>query len=157
VTLFIASLYQWLVLAHVLAAMVWLGALVILGAFAVRILRSGEAEDAGRFVGALRVIGPLALAPAPLTLVAAGLAMVGDNDAWDFGQAWVQLGLGLFLAAFVVGAAHQSRTAIAAERAAARGDHAATAAQLRRWAWGMALIVALIVIATWDMVFKPGL
>ena len=41
VTLFLASLYNWLVLAHVLAAMVWLGALVILAAFAVRILRSG--------------------------------------------------------------------------------------------------------------------
>jgi uncharacterized membrane protein len=157
VTLYIASLYEWLVLAHVLAAMVWLGALVVLGAFAVRILRSGEAEEAGRFVAALRVIGPLALAPAPITLLAAGLAMVGDSDAWDFGQGWVQLGLGLFVAAFLVGAAHQSRTAIAAERAAARGDHAAAAAQLRRWAWGMALIVALIVLATWDMVFKPGL
>jgi hypothetical protein len=48
------------VFAHVLAAMVWLGALVVLGAFAVRIL----------------------------------LAMVGDSDAWDSGQGWLQLGLG---------------------------------------------------------------
>ncbi len=157
VTLFLASIYNWLVLAHVLAAMVWLGALVILAAFAVRILRSGEPEEAGRFVGSLRVIGPLALAPAPLTLLAAGLAMVGDSDAWDFRQGWVQLGIALFAAAFVVGAAHQSRTAIAAERFAASGDHAAALAQLRRWAWGTALILALIVLATWDMVFKPGL
>jgi uncharacterized membrane protein len=157
VTLFLGSLYDWLVLAHVLAAMVWLGALVILAAFAVRILRSGEPEEAGRFVGSLRVIGPLALAPAPLTLLAAGLAMVGDSDAWDFGQGWIQLGLGLFAAAFLFGAAHQSRAAIAAERLAARGDHTAAAAQLRRWAWGTALILVLIVLATWDMVFKPGL
>jgi uncharacterized membrane protein len=146
-----------LVLAHVLAAMVWLGALVILAAFALRILRGAEPEEAGRFVGSLRVIGPLALAPAPLTLLAAGLAMVGDSDAWDFGQGWVQLGLGLFAAAFLVGAAHQSLTAIAAERAATRGDHAAAIAQLRRWAWGTALLIVLIVLATWDMVFKPGL
>jgi uncharacterized membrane protein len=145
-----------LVLAHVLAAMVWLGALVILAAFSVRILRAGEPEEAGRFVGSLRVIGPLALAPAPLTLLAAGLAMVGDSDAWAFGQGWLQLGLGLFAAAFLVGAAHQSRTAIAAERAAARGDHAAALAQLRRWAWGTGLLILLIVLATWDMVFKPG-
>ena len=150
-----ASFYNWLVLAHVLAAMVWLGALVILGAFAVRILRGGEAEEAGRFIGSLRVIGPVALAPAPITLLAAGLALVGDSDAWDFGQGWVQLGLGLFAAAFLVGAAHQSRTALAAERAAARGDHAAAAAQLRRWAWGTAVMLVLIVLATWDMVFKP--
>ena len=70
-------------------------------------------------------IASLALAPAPLTLLAVGLAMVGDSDAWDFGQGWVQLGIGLFAAAFLVGAAHQSRTA--------SGDHAAAAAQLRRW------------------------
>jgi uncharacterized membrane protein len=157
VTTSLAALYDWLVLAHVLAAMAWFGSLVVLAAFAVRILRGGEAEETGRFIGALRVIGPLALAPAPITLLAAGLAMVGDSDTWDFGQGWVQLGLGLFAAAFLVGAAHQSRTAIGAERAAARGDHTAAAAQLRRWAWGTALILALLVLATWDMVFKPGL
>jgi uncharacterized membrane protein len=153
----LASLYQWLVFAHVLAAMVWVGALVVLGAFAVRILRGGEPSETGRFVGSLRVIGPIALAPAPVVLIAAGLAMVGDSNAWDFGQGWLQLALALFVLAFLVGAAHQSRAAIAAERLAAAGEHAAAAAQLRRWAWGMALIVALLVIATWDMVFKPGL
>ena len=152
-----ADLYTWLVLAHVLAAMVWLGSLVALGAIATLILRGGEPAEAGRFIGALRVIGPLALAPAPIVLLAAALALVGDSDAWDFGQGWVQLGLGLFAAAFLVGAAHQSRTALAAERAAARGEHDAAAAQLRRWAWGTALILALLVLATWDMVFKPGL
>jgi uncharacterized membrane protein len=155
VTTSLASLYDWLVLVHVLAAMVWLGSLVILAAFALRILRGGEPEETGRFLGALRVIGPLALAPAPITLVAAGLAAVGDSDAWDFGQRWVQLGIVLFAAAFVVGAAHQSRAAIGAERAAKRGDHAEAAAQLRRWAWGTAVMVALLVLATWDMVFKP--
>ena len=137
--------------------MAWFGSLVVLAAFAVRILRGSEPEETGRFIGALRVIGPLALAPAPITLIAAGLALVGDSDAWDFGQGWVQLGLGLFAAAFLVGAAHQSRTAIGAERAAERGDHTAAAAELRRWAWGTALILALLVLATWDMVFKPGL
>jgi hypothetical protein len=28
---------------------------------------------------------------------------------------------------------------------------------LRRWAWGMGVIVALLVVATWVMVAKPGL
>jgi uncharacterized membrane protein len=157
VTTPLADIYDWLVLAHVLAAMAWFGSLVVLAAFAALILRGGEPAEAGRFIGKLRVIGPLALAPAPIVLLAAGLGLVGDSDAWDFGQGWVQLGLGLFAAAFLVGAAHQSRTALAAERAAARGDHDAAAAQLRRWAWGTALMLALIVVATWDMVFKPGL
>jgi uncharacterized membrane protein len=155
VILVLAALYDWLVLAHVLAAMVWLGALVILGAFAVEILRAGDEQGVGRFLGSLRRIGPLALAPAPLTLIAAGLAMVADR--WDFGQTWIVIALAVFAAAFLIGAAHQSRAAILAERAARRGDHAEAARLLRRWAWGMAAIVALLVIATWDMVFKPGL
>ena len=58
-------------------------------------------------------------------------SLYNDSVAWDFGQGWVQLGIALFAAAFLVGAAHQSRTAIAAERFAASGDHAAAAAQLR--------------------------
>jgi hypothetical protein len=28
---------------------------------------------------------------------------------------------------------------------------------LRRWAYGMGVILVLLVAATWDMVFKPGL
>ena len=77
--------------------------------------------------------------------------------AWDFGQLWVLLALGLFAAAFLVGAAHQSRAAIGAERALERGDHDEARRQLARWSWGYWLIVMLLVVAAWDMVFKPGL
>jgi uncharacterized membrane protein len=151
------GLYDWLVFVHVLAAMLWVGGITVLGAFAVRVLREREAESVGRFLGSLRRIGPLVLAPAPVLLVAFGIWAVAESDAWDFGQLWVQLGLGLFAVAFLVGAAHQSTAAIAAERAAARGDDDEALRRLRRWAWGMALIVVLLVVATWAMVFKPGL
>jgi hypothetical protein len=29
--------------------------------------------------------------------------------------------------------------------------------QFRRWAWGMRAIAAILVVAFWDMVTKPGL
>ena len=47
--------------------------------------------------------------------------------------------------------------ALHADRAARRGDAAEAARQLRRWTWGMGAIALLLVAATWDMVFKPGL
>ena len=149
-------MHEWLVFIHVVAAMVWLGGITVLGAFVVRILREPDAGAVGGFLAGLRRIGPLVLAPAPVLLVALGIWAVADSDAWDFGQAWIQLALGLFAAAFLIGAAHQSRAALAAERAAARGDGDEAVRQLRRWAWGMAAIVTLLVAATWTMVFKPG-
>jgi uncharacterized membrane protein len=146
-------MYEWLVFFHVLAAMVWLGGIAMLGAFAVQILRAGEPAAVGRFLGDLRRIGPLVLAPAPIALL--GFGIWAALDSWDFGELWIQLGLGLFVVAFLIGAAHQSRAAISAERAASAGDHAAAARWLRRWAWGMGVIVALLVVATWVMVAKP--
>jgi hypothetical protein len=86
-----------------------------------------------------------------------GLALVFDADAWDFGHLWVQLGLGLFVAAFLVGAAWQSRTAIAATHAAERGDDDEARRQLRLWLAGYGVIVLLLIVAVWDMTTKPGL
>jgi uncharacterized membrane protein len=152
-----ATLYDWLLFLHLVAAMVWVGGVATLSALATYILRRGEREAIARFVGSLRVIGPLVLAPAPLALVGFGIWLVIDSDAWEFGQTWIWLGLALFAAAFVVGAAFQSRAAIGAERAAAEGDDAEAARQLGRWSWGSRLILVLLAVATWDMVFKPGL
>ncbi len=152
-----AGLYDWLLLVHVLAAMLWFGGIAVIGAFAVRVLRARSPEAIAAFLGQLRAIGPILLAPAPVLLVVFGGWMIADSDAWDAGQTWVQIAIGLFVAAFLIGAAHQSRAAIAAERAAGAGDYAEAARRLRQWAIGMGVIVALLAVATWDMVLKPGL
>jgi uncharacterized membrane protein len=150
-----AALYDWLLLLHILAGMFWLGGITVVGAFAVRILRTREPGATAAFLGSLRVIGPLVLAPAPVILLGMGIWMVARQ--WDFGDTWVSVGFALFAVAFLIGAAHQSRAAIAAERASKAGDDAAALRHLRRWAYGMAVILTLLIAATWDMVFKPGL
>jgi hypothetical protein len=86
-----------------------------------------------------------------------GIGLVVVADSSDFGQLWVQLGVGLFAAAFVIGAAWQDRTATAATRAAERGDDGEARRQLRRWLAGYGLIVLLLVVAARDMTTKPGL
>jgi uncharacterized membrane protein len=143
---------SWLVFFHVLGAMVWVGGITVLGALGFNALR--DPEHAAPFIASLRRVGPVVLAPAPVTLLVFGLWAVGHDPAWSFDQTWVQLGLGLFVAAFAIGAAHQSRAALAAERASSALE---AAHHLRRWAYGMGAIVVLLVVATWDMVFKPGL
>jgi uncharacterized membrane protein len=152
-----AGLYDWLLFAHVLAAMVWVGGGVMLAALAVTAIRSDDPAAVARLVGSLRVVGPAVLAPATIAVFGLGLWMVLDSAAWDFGQTWIQLALGLFAAAFVVGVVHQARTALAADRAIAGGDHDEARRQLVRWTWGYALVVLLLVVIAWDMTFKPGL
>jgi uncharacterized membrane protein len=150
-------MYDWLLFLHVIAAMVWVGGGVVAAALAVRVLRDPAPDAVGRFVGMLRVIGPLVLAPATVAVVGLGVWMVLDSLAWSFSQLWVRLALGLFAAAFLIGAAYQSRAAIKADRSATAGDHDEARRQLGHWALGYGLIVLLLVAATWDMVFKPGL
>jgi uncharacterized membrane protein len=152
-----ATLYDWLKFVHVLAAMIWVGGLLAVGVLAIQVLRSRDRDAIARLVGSLGVIGPLVFAPAMITVLGLGIWLVVDSDAWDFGQTWIWLALTLFAAAFLVGAIFQSRAAISAQRAATAGDDGEAVRQLRRWAWGMLLILLLLVVVTWDMVIKPGL
>jgi uncharacterized membrane protein len=151
------TLYEWLVFVHIVAAMAWVGGLATLMALGAQAVRDGGPDGRARFVASLRVVGPRVLFPAMVLVVGIGAWMVLDSEGWNFGQTWIVLGLALFAGAFIVGAAHQSRVGIAAERAVAAGDDDAVARHLARWWWGMAVIVALLVVATWDMVFKPGI
>jgi uncharacterized membrane protein len=153
----VASLYEWLLFGHIVAAMVWVGGAVLLGALAIAVLRAGELDAIARFLRALPVLGPRVLAPATVAVVGLGVWLVLNSAAWDFAQAWVQVGIALFVVAFLIGAAHQSRAALNAQRAVERGDRDDAWQQLARWSWGYAVIVVLLVAAVWDMVFKPGL
>jgi uncharacterized membrane protein len=152
-----ATLNDWVHLLHIVASMIWVGGVVTLSALAAQTLRRADREGIARFIGGLRLIGPLVFAPAPLVLIATGVWSVIDSDAWDFGQTWVWLAIALLVAAFVYGAVFQSRAAINAGRSAAAGDDREAARQLARWAWGSVLILFVLLVATWDMVFKPGL
>jgi uncharacterized membrane protein len=151
------TLYDWLLFLHIVAAMVWVGGGVVLAALATRVLHDREPTAVSRFIASLRVIGPATLAPATVAAVGLGIWLVLDSGAWDFGQFWVQFGLALFLAAFAIGAGYLSGAAIHAERAAAAAENDEAIRQLTRWSWGYRVIVLLLVVATWDMVFKPGL
>jgi uncharacterized membrane protein len=152
----VANLYDWLMLFHILAAMVWLGGLVALIALATQALRSGESEVVARFVANLRVTGLLLFLPAMALVLGLGFWMVFDSSAWSFAQGWIRLSLTLFAAAFVIGAVFQSRTAILAARAVTQGDQAEAMRPLRRWVWGAGVILLILFVVTWAMVFKPG-
>jgi uncharacterized membrane protein len=152
-----ATLYDWLLLGHILAAMIWVGGAAVLFALAIITLRTRDPQAIARFVRALPVLGPAVLAPATVGVVGFGVWLVLDSDTWEFGQTWIVLAFVLFAVAFVTGAAFQSRAALGAERAVDRGDDAEALRQLERWVRGYGLILTLLLVLAWDMVFKPGL
>jgi uncharacterized membrane protein len=153
----VAALSDWLLFGHVLAAMVWLGGGVMLAATAVATLRGGDDAALGRFVTNLSVLGPAVLAPSAVLTPALGVWLTLDTVEWGFDQTWVQIAVGLVVLAVAIGAIHQSRVTLAAQRAIERGDHGEGRRQLVRWAWGYAVVVVLLGGIAWDMVFKPGL
>ena len=153
----LATLYTWLLFAHVLAATIWVGGAIVIAVLVSSVIREGDPAAVARFSATLRTVGPFLLAPATVATVGFGVWMVVQSAAWDFSQRWVQLGLGLFAAAFLIGAAHQSRAAIRAERSAADGRAEDALRHLKRWAWGYAFIIALLLAALRDMTAKPGL
>jgi hypothetical protein len=77
-----------------------------------------------------------------------------------FGQLWVRLALGLFAVAFLIGAVYLSRIGTRLQRLAL-GDQPTGANEgstlLDRWLLGYGMVLVVLLIALWDMVFKPGL
>ena len=152
-----ADFYDWLMFLHILAGMIWVGGALTVSLLAAQVLRSGDSAAISQFIGNLRFIGPLVFAPAMAGVLAFGIWMVVDSNAWSFSQTWLVVALALVAAAVLVGAVFQSGAAVGAKRAAETGDNQRAGRLLRRWIWGMRLIFVILVIAAWDMSIKPGL
>ncbi len=96
--------YDWLVLLHIIAAIVWVG-----GGFATQVYaeRARRATDPARLAGFARDIewaGSRVFAPASLLVIVVGIVMVLVNPAWDFGQLWITLALVGVAISFITGA-----------------------------------------------------
>jgi uncharacterized membrane protein len=138
----LASLSDWLLFGHVVAAVVWLGGGVMLAATAVATVRGANHAALTRFVRSLSVVGPAVLAPAAVLTPVLGVWLTLDEATWDFDQTWIRAAVGLVVAAVAVGIGHQSRVTLNAQRAIERDDPAEGRRQLVRWAWGYAVVVA---------------
>jgi putative copper export protein len=135
--------------------MVWVGGVLTLVVLSKQVLREREPDALVRFVASIRVMGPRVFAPASILVLGMGVWMVRESPEWAIDQGWVLFGLGLFAAAFLIGAIFQSRAAVQAQRAIDSGDLEQAARQLRRWKAEMVVLLIILGITAWDMVFKP--
>jgi drug/metabolite transporter (DMT)-like permease len=108
-------------------------------------------------VASLRRIAPLLFGLPAALLVVFGVLMVLDSPAWDFGQRWIQIAFVLLVAAAAAGAVFARRAMEAAGRALEVGDPSGASRYVAQWSRVIGLILVLLVLATCDMILKPGL
>lgn len=153
------DLHAWLKFGHIVGAIVWVGGGLMLSFLAARARASSDPNAIREFGRTLSYVGLRVLTPAVLAVLLFGIWMVLDNAAWDFAQLWILIALGLFAVAFAIGVVFLSRIGIALQRSADSGhlDAEAGGALLGRWLLGYRIVLVILLVAVWDMVFKPGL
>lgn len=151
------DLGPWLHFAHIAGAVVWVGGGIVLSVIAGRVRRNGDATLLAEFAHTLSYIGLRVFMPAVVVVLVTGVWLVSSEASGDFAALWVELALAAFAVAFVLGAVYLSRSAIRLERVMSQPapDLAAARDALDRWILGYRAVLAVLVFALWDMVFKP--
>ena len=144
-----------LLIIHILAVGAWVGANVVQLASTRRMLNIGG-EVGAEWMRNIETWARNIYMPVGIVLLATGIAMVINNDAWEFSHAFVSIG---FLVVIVAAALGMVVFAKGARRAAAAfdaGDDSTGRAEANKlMPWGM-LDTILLVIAIAAMVGKWG-
>lgn len=96
------SFYELLLFGHIVAAMVWLGAGLLLDIQAYRAERAHDDEGLRRVAVESADLSLKLFVPASLAVLILGLLLVAEGP-WGFDYLWVVLGLAGYLATFLIG------------------------------------------------------
>lgn len=147
---------SWLKFLHVIGATVWLGGGSALTLIGIRARQTSDPSAIREFARIAPYVGIRLLGPAWIVVLITGIWMVLVSAAWNFSQLWVLLALVLFGLAFLIGAVYMSRVGIQMQRLAGSSQSTDGPALVGRWILGYGLVLAALLVAVWDMVFKPG-
>ena len=96
--------YQAYSLLHVVGAMVWVGAGLVMTLLAARVAATGVPERMLQQARDSEWFGLRVFLPANLLVLVFGVLLVGDGP-WGYGPLWIRLGLAGFGLSFLIGAA----------------------------------------------------
>jgi uncharacterized membrane protein len=99
------TLYEFLLMLHVIAAIIWLGAGFLFLVLITLAHRANEPEREASYHADIDRLAPILFIPASLATFVLGLLTALEGD-WDFGQAWILIGLAGWLFSFLVGIAY---------------------------------------------------
>lgn len=140
---------------HILSAAVWIGTGVFFMYAGPRFRGIGGPAVAGWVQVALDAI-PRLVSPTAILTMLTGVAMVITEEAWGWGDAFVWIGLGVFVIVLSIAigwSAPNMRRALAALEAK---DMPTVGASMNKVANGGLVIVALLIFTEFAMVFRLG-
>ena len=152
------TLYELLLYAHLIGAVVWLGGGGATQFFALRALASGDSRRIAAFALDIKWLGDRVLALASLLTLIAGIALVWESEAWGFGDDWIVIALVLFAITFVAGVGFFGPESgrIAALVSSEGADSPAAQARIRRILILSRVDLALLFLIVFDMAVKPS-
>jgi uncharacterized membrane protein len=146
------TLYQGLLFAHVVAAIVWVGGATMLQFVAARAKTRGF-EGLLAYGSDVEWIGKNVLTPAAFSVLGFGIAMV--VDAWSFRYDWVLIALTLYAIAFGTAMTYFGHETQKAKAALAAGRHDEAARRIARLTAASRVELAMLYLIVFDMFFKP--
>jgi hypothetical protein len=144
--------YQVVLFIHILAGIAWLGGGLAIGVTQQRALGAGGRAAFDRVRRDLAWADTWLAVPAPLLVVATGIAMVVGSPGWRFSTTWIWMTIAILIAyqglAFTVGARLYRR--LETGEGAKVGNPEVSLIRLGR------LLLFMLVAIVALMVFKPG-
>lgn len=153
------ELHEWLMFFHILAAIVWVGSVVLMNAMMARTSRSPDrAAAALRLSRELEWVGPRVIGPSALVVIGLGVWLVPVEEDLAFSQLWIWLSIVLVAVTMVQNGIYSvpegKRIARLAEERGA--EDPGVRHRLSRLLWLGRLDLLILVAVLWLMVFKPG-
>ncbi len=98
------TVYDWIKLVHVLAAVAWVGSSIFVQLYATKLDRSGDRAKLAGFAQDIEFFGGRLFAPASVVVLVVGVVLVWYDPRWAVKDLWVILAILGFLYTFVTGA-----------------------------------------------------
>jgi uncharacterized membrane protein len=152
------ELHEWLMFFHILAAIIWVGAVILMNAMMTRASRARDRTAIFRLARELEWLGPRLIGPSAAVVIGLGIWLVFVEEDLVFSQLWIWLSLVLVRVSMAQNGIYSAPEGRRIERLAdERGpEDQEVRHRLNRLLWLARLDILILVAVLWLMVFKPG-
>jgi uncharacterized membrane protein len=151
----VVTLYEFFLLVHILAAIVWVGGNATLNVLGMLVRRERDPAQMLRFLGYSEFVGSRVIGTAAVFLLAFGIALVERGD-WGY-DGWIIAALVIYAISSAIGGGFYGRQKKKIERLAETDGLTSPAVvrEIARYTSVAWIDLVLVIAAVTDMVIKP--